>query len=401
MGRIFIIGVGPGSEELLTPAAVKAIEESEVLVGGKEVLKKFNGREKKAVGSDLGGVMDYIRGNRSKRIGVLTSGDPCFYSLLGRILKKFPREEVEIIPGISSLQLCFARIKETMNDATLVSLHGRSLDELLTVMGSKKLVVLTDNKSPANAVAEYLLKFGAGNRSAYVGENLGRKMERITDGNLKDIAKRKFSENAVMVVINEGTERWEYLTPGIPEELFDRGNAPMTKAEVRAVTLSKLRLREDCVVYDIGAGTGSISIEAGLRARKGTVYAVEKDDGRVELIRKNISKFGLVNVRVVNGEAPEALMDLPVADRIIIGGSGGRLAEVLRRCDEKLVKEGLMVMNFIALESLNDALSVMEKLGYEYGVTQLIVNKSERLGGKLAIIPKTSVFVVSARKKTK
>ncbi|MDP6460119.1 MAG: precorrin-6Y C5,15-methyltransferase (decarboxylating) subunit CbiT [Candidatus Hydrothermarchaeota archaeon] len=191
------------------------------------------------------------------------------------------------------------------------------------------------------------------------------------------------------------------MTPGIPEELFERGNAPMTKGEVRAVTLSKLRLREDCVVYDIGAGTGSISIEAGLRARKGTVYAVEKDDGRVELIRKNISKFGLVNVRVVNGEAPEALMDLPVADRIIIGGSGGRLAEVLRRCDEKLVKEGLMVMNFIALESLNDALSVMEKLGYEYGVTQLIVNKSERLGGKLAIIPKTSVFVVSARKKTK
>jgi precorrin-6B methylase 2 len=106
-------------------------------------------------------------------------------------------------------------------------------------------------------------------------------------------------------------------------------------------------------------------------------------------------------VRVVNGEAPEALMDLPVADRIIIGGSGGRLAEVLQRCDEKLAKDGLMVMNFIALESLNNALSVMEKLGYEYEVTQLIVNKSERLGGKLAIIPKTSVFVVSARRKMK
>lgn len=398
MGKIFVIGVGPGPEELLTPAAVKAIEESEVLVGGKEVLKKFN-REKKAVGSDLDEVMDYIRENRSKRIGVLTSGDPGFYSLLGRILKEFPREDVEIIPGISSLQLCFARIKETMNDATLVSLHGRGLDELSTVMGSKKLVVLTDSKAPANAVAGYLLKFGAGNRPAFVGENLGRERERITEGSLEDIAKGKFSGNAVMVVVNGGARGREYVTPGIPDEHFERGEAPMTKEEVRAVTLSKLRLREDCVVYDIGAGTGSISVEAGLLARKGRVYAVEKDKGRAELIGKNISKFCLGNVRVINGEAPEALTDLPAADRIIIGGSGGRLAEVLQRCDEKLAKDGLMVMNFIALESLNDALSVMEKLGYEYEVTQLIVNKSERLGGKLAIIPKTAVFVVSARRK--
>jgi precorrin-6Y C5,15-methyltransferase (decarboxylating) len=277
MGRIFVIGVGPGPEELLTPAAVKAIEESEVLVGGKEVLKKFKDREKKAVGSDLEEVMDYIRENRSKRIGVLTSGDPGFYSLLGRILKEFPGEDVEIIPGISSLQLCFARIKETMNDATLVSLHGRSLEELLTVMESKKLVILTDSTSPANAVAGYLLKFGAGNRSAFVGENLGRKRERITEGSLKDIADGKFSGNAVMVVINGGArKRWEYSTPGIPDEHFERGNAPMTKEEVRAVTLSKLRLREDFMVYDIGAGTGSISIEAGLLVRRGTVYAVDR-----------------------------------------------------------------------------------------------------------------------------
>lgn len=398
MGKIFVIGVGPGPEELLTPAAVKAIEKSDVLVGGNEVLKRFNGREKKAVSKDLEEVMDYIRENRNKRIGVLTSGDPCFYSLLGRILKEFPREEVEIIPGISSLQLCFARIRETMNDAALVSLHGRGVEGLSEVAYSKKLVILTDDKAPANIAAEYLLKFGAGNRRAFVCENLAGKGERISQGSLEEIAQRRFSGNAVMVVIKEG-EEGNFHAQGIPDELFEKQGLPMTKEEVRAVTLSKARLRENSVVYDIGAGAGSLSIEAGFLVRKGRVYAVERKGERAGVIRRNISKFGVENVEVVVGEAPEALEGLPIADRIIIGGSGGRLAEVLQRCDKKLAEGGLMVLNIISLESLNTALSVLGKLGYDYEVTQLIVNKSQKLGGRLAITPRTAVFILSARRR--
>lgn len=398
MGRIFVIGVGPGSKEFLTPAASNAVKSSDVLVGGKEVLKRFKGREKIVVGRDIEGVMAYIRENRDKRIGVLTSGDPCFYSLLGRILKEFPKDEVEIVPGISSLQLFFARIKETLNDATLFSLHGRGLDGLLEVAQAKKLVLLTDSRTPPNKAAEHLLSFGSGGK-AFVGENLGGKEERITEGSLADISRGRFSGNAVMAVMNNQEKKKQaYVAPGIPDESFEKGGAPMTKEEVRAVALAKALLRENSVVYDIGAGTGSISIEAALLAWKGRVFAVEKQEWRAELVKRNTLKFGLRNVELIQGEAPEALEKLPAADRIIIGGSGGRLAEILHKCDEKLVRGGRLVMNFVSLDSLSTALSALEEMGYEYEVTQLVVNKGEKLGGGIAVVPKTAVFIVSARR---
>jgi|TARA_B100001971_G_C18259216_1_gene585066 precorrin-6Y C5,15-methyltransferase (decarboxylating) len=401
MGTIFVIGIGPGPEEFLTPAAQIAIEKSEVLVGGKETLKKFRCREKMPVGSDIDAVIEYIRSNKDKCVGVLTSGDSVFYSLLGRILNEFSKEDIEIVPGISSVQLFFSRIKETMNDATFVSVHGRTLDELKNVIGSKKLVILTDSNLTAKIVAEYLLQFWDKNSSTYVGENLGRDSERLTDGSLEEISNKNFSGNAVMVAFKkERNKGWDYVTPGIPDKSFIRKNAPMTKEEVRVITLSKLRIKEDSVIYDIGAGTGSISIEAGIIARSGMVYAIEKVKSRSELIDENLSKFNLRNVKIIHGEAPDALIDLPVADRIVIGGNGGKLTEILKKCDKKLSKEGLIVMNFIALDSLNQALSVIGNLGFEYEVTQLVINKSKVLGGQLVIVPKTSVFVIFARRKT-
>tara|TARA_B100000315_G_scaffold260834_1_gene326049 strand:+ start:2405 stop:3613 length:1209 start_codon:yes stop_codon:yes gene_type:complete len=401
MGTIFVIGIGPGPEEFLTPAAQIAIEKSEVLVGGKETLKKFRCREKMPVGSDIDAVIEYIRSNKDKCVGVLTSGDSVFYSLLGRILNEFSKEDIEIVPGISSVQLFFSRIKETMNDATFVSVHGRTLDELKNVIGSKKLVILTDSNLTAKIVAEYLLQFWDKNSSTYVGENLGRDSERLTDGSLEEISNKNFSGNAVMVAFKkEWNKGWDYVTPGIPDKSFIRKNAPMTKEEVRVITLSKLRIKEDSVIYDIGAGTGSISIEAGIIARSGMVYAIEKVKSRSELIDENLSKFNLRNVKIIHGEAPDALIDLPVADRIVIGGNGGKLTEILKKCDKKLSKEGLIVMNFIALDSLNQALSVIGNLGFEYEVTQLVINKSKVLGGQLVIVPKTSVFVIFARRKT-
>ena len=401
MGTIFVIGIGPGPEEFLTPAAQIAIEKSEVLVGGKETLKKFRCREKIPVGSDIDAVIEYIRSNNDKCVGVLTSGDSVFYSLLGRILNDFSKEDIEIVPGISSVQLFFSRIKETMNDATFVSVHGRNLDELKNAIGSKKLVILTDSNLTAKIVAEYLLQFWDKNSPTYVGENLGRDSERLTEGSLEEISNKNFSGNAVMVSIKkERNKGWDYVTPGIPDKSFIRKNAPMTKEEVRVITLSKLRVKEDSVIYDIGAGTGSISIEAGIMARSGMVYAIEKIKSRSELIEENLSKFNLKNVKIIHGDAPDALIDLPVADRIVIGGNGGKLTEILTKCDKKLSTEGIIVMNFIALDSLNQALSVIENLGFKYEVTQLVINASKVLGKQVVLVPKTSVFVITIRRKS-
>jgi precorrin-6Y C5,15-methyltransferase (decarboxylating) len=396
MGKIFVVGVGPGSKGLITPVAEKVIDEAEVLVGGRDVLKKYSCGEKKVVGGDVGDVIRFIRDRRDKRLVVITSGDPCFYSLLDVILREFPKEEVEVVPGISSMQLCFARIKETLNDSTFISLHGRGLEELRKAAERKKLVILTDDKTPPNIVADYIRLHHPGKRRVYVCENLTEEAERITEGGLQDIARGRFSGNAVMVIISEEEKASPRVVPGVPDGLFHRDDAPMTKEEVRAVTLSKADLRLDSVVYDIGAGTGSISVEAGLLARRGRVYAVEKDPGRCRVVERNIMQFGLRNVKVVAGEAPEAMERLPLADRIIIGGSGDRLGGIIRKCDEKLAEEGRIVMNLIALDSLATAVKELERKGYEYETTQVTISKGARLGGKMVLRPRSTVFIITA-----
>lgn len=396
MGKISVVGVGPGSRRFLTPEAEKVINSAEVLVGGREILRRFRAKEKKVVGRDIGEVIRFIREKKDRGVAVLTSGDPCFYSLLAVILREFPKEEVEIIPGISSMQLCFAKIKEPMNDATLVSLHGRGLAELEKAAQSRKLVILTDSSNPANVVADYMLKHYPRSWRVYVCENLSREDERVTQGSLQDIAREKFDGNAVMVAIYEDEKISRRVVPGVQDEVFYREGEPITKEEVRVVTLSKACLKENSVVYDIGAGTGSISVEAAFLARRGKVYAVEKDEKRGEVIKKNISKFGLTNVEVLVGEAPEVLEDLPPADSIIIGGSGGRLRDILRKCDEKIAEDGRIVLNLITIDSLTQAFEELEKMGYRYGVTQLTVSKGEKLGGKLALRPHSMVFIIDA-----
>lgn len=396
MGKISVVGIGPGPRSFMTPEAERAIQEAEVLIGGREALRGYPCNEKKVVRGDIAEVIKFIKERKGKRMAVLTSGDPCFYSLLAAILQEFPKEEVEVVPGISSLQLCFARIKETLNDAALVSLHGRALEELDKVVEAEKIVILTDSKNPANAAAEYLLKRLPGERRVFVCENLARDGEKVTEGSLQDIARERFNGNAVMVVISVGEKASLRVVPGIPDPMFHRETAPMTKEEIRAITLSKTDLRLDSLVYDIGAGTGSISVEAGMLARRGRVYAVEKDPMRRRVLERNISKFGVRNVEVVIGEAPGAIEELPLADRIIIGGSGGRLREVLRKCDEKLAAGGRIVINLIALDSLAAALKELEDMGYEYEATQITVSRGEKLGGKVALRPRSAVFIITA-----
>ncbi|MGE5575631.1 MAG: precorrin-6Y C5,15-methyltransferase (decarboxylating) subunit CbiT [Syntrophothermus sp.] len=178
---------------------------------------------------------------------------------------------------------------------------------------------------------------------------------------------------------------WEFVTPGIPDDLFRRGQGPgqvpMTKEEVRCLTIGKLRLKKDSVVYDIGAGTGSISVEAAWQAKEGRVFAVEKEEAAVKLILENSRRFGLENIAVIRGEAPEALHGLPPADRVIIGGSGGRLEEVLRAVAPRLKAGGRIVVNAVTVDTLATSLRLLEELGFqETGAVSLTVARAEKAG---------------------
>lgn len=158
--------------------------------------------------------------------------------------------------------------------------------------------------------------------------------------------------------------KWPYITPGVPDGLFFTGGVPLTKEEVRCLVLCKARLKWDSVIYDIGAGTGSLAVESALLAGGGTVYAVEKDGQALSVLAENIRRFGAGNVVVVAGEAPGVLSGLPPADRVFIGGSGGRLEEILEAASSKLKDGGRLVVTAVTVETTAAAVRMLPLLGY-------------------------------------
>ncbi|WP_418792571.1 precorrin-6Y C5,15-methyltransferase (decarboxylating) subunit CbiT [Phosphitispora sp. TUW77] len=193
--------------------------------------------------------------------------------------------------------------------------------------------------------------------------------------------------------------RWSYKTGGIPDELFHRGKVPMTKAEVRAVTLAKARLNDRHLIWDIGAGTGSITVEAALVSAKGTVYAVEKEAEGIALIKENSELFGVDNIAVIQGTAPEALFSLPAPDRVFIGGSGGNFRAIMDLVFQKLVRGGRIVINAVVLETFIEAVEIMQEYGFtDVDITQVSIAKTVDLGRIHMFKSHNPVFVISGEK---
>ncbi len=193
-----------------------------------------------------------------------------------------------------------------------------------------------------------------------------------------------------------------YVSAGIPDEQFERGRVPLTKEEIRCLSLSKLKLKKGQTVLDVGAGSGGLSIEAALLMPGGQVFAVEKDKEALALIRANLDKFGVENVTVIEGPASLALQkeNLPQSfDRVIIGGSGGELADIIKRIFALLVPGGLVVINCILLETLQESLCLLEDAGFkEINFIQASIARSQQVGAGNALKPLNPVFVVSAEK---
>lgn len=192
--------------------------------------------------------------------------------------------------------------------------------------------------------------------------------------------------------------KWKYKTPGIPDDLFIRGNIPMTKEEVRAVIISKLRLKPNQIVYDIGAGTGSISIEAASQAEEAEIYAVERREEAIELIKKNTENFNLNNIKIIAGQAPEVLYSLPAPDRVIIGGSGGYLQEILNMVDKKIKSEGRIVITAVTINTLNSAITHLESLNYKLDICNIAVTRTRKVSDYHIFNALNPIYIISAEK---
>lgn len=194
-------------------------------------------------------------------------------------------------------------------------------------------------------------------------------------------------------------KNWEYKTPGIPDRYFIRGEVPMTKAEIRAVIISKLRLKSNHLVYDIGAGTGSVSVEIALTLKKGKLYALERKKEALTLIKKNTEKFNLDNIEIIKSEAPLKMNSLPEADRVFIGGSGGHLKEILNQADKKLKKDGRIVLTAVTINTLIAAVQNLESLNYSLDIVNIAVTRTKDIKNYKMFKAVTPIYIITAKRK--
>ena len=336
--RVTLAGIGPGSGEAMTGQVRRAIQEADCLIGARRMLEAAAWAQKP--GQEAVSPRDIVRCIQERpdcrRFTVLLSGDTGFFSGAKRLLPALADCQVEVLPGLSSLQVLCARLGTSYEDVTCLSLHGREGDVVPDAGRFRRLFVLVGGGTDASGLCGSLTRAGMGQVRVSVGERLGYPQERVTTGTAAELAGMDFDPLSAVLIENPQARP---CAPGLPDELFQRGGeglvVPMTKSEIRALVISRLRLREDSLCWDVGAGTGSVSIEIALQTRQGRVYAVEKREDALELLRENRERFHLWNLELVPGAAPQVCRDLPAPTHAFIGGSSGGLREIVSLLLEK------------------------------------------------------------------
>lgn len=397
--KIYLIGVGMGNSDTLTLGAERAIRESQLLIGAARLLEPFE---------DLGipvrchvsprEIEAAVRSSEAEQVAVLLSGDTGFFSGARRLCDAFRDEDVEVLPGISSLSYFCARLKTTWQDVHVISCHGRDGGIVGAVQSHEKVFVLTGGDYRVEVLCRRLAQNGLGELRCWVGENLSYEQERVMHGTVAEMSRERFADLSVLLIANPNPIAPVYQCAGLPDSAFIRGNVPMTKEEVRTLAVSKLRLEKADVVWDVGAGTGSVSVECALAVSEGSVFAVERNVEGVSLIEQNRVQFDLVNLQVIQGHAPEVLEDLKAPNKVFIGGSGGHLEEIVAAVLEKNA-DARIVISAITLETLQKVLSLMGRLQFrESEIVQVAVSRAKSVGGYHMMRAENPIYLISLEK---
>jgi precorrin-6Y C5,15-methyltransferase (decarboxylating) len=385
--KIYVVGVGSDGLAGLTSRARDVVAGAEMLVGSDAALRLLPevNAERVRIGSDLGDVTERLRTNfGQRRIVVVATGDPLFYGVARYLCDRLGKERFEVLPHVSSMQLAFARVKETWEEAYLTDLSVRSLDDVLDrIRGAETVGLFTSETYHPARVARELLVRGLDYFRAYVCENLGGKDERITQGELSEIQGMTFDPLNVMILKRKPGRpdapraAKRLMRFGNPDDVFAQSRPKtglITQAEVRAIALAQLDLQAGAVMWDVGAGSGSVALEAAQLVEPGRVYAIEQDSADYHLIVANAETYGLRNVQAVFGTAPAVFQDLPDPDAIFIGGNGGEVSRLLEASFAALRPGGRLVANVGTLEMLTLTYETLKRLSP--GVTVLLVNLS-------------------------
>lgn len=402
MLKVNIIGIGPGNPDLLTGAARQAIAESNILIGDKRMLSAFADSGKTVYDTIKTSAIADIAAKADPAkdvLAVLVSGDVGFFSLAKTISGKLPDCECVRYCGISSLVYFASKLQLSWDDAKIVSMHGRDQNLVAAVAQNKKVFSLTGGEHSPQALCKQLCEHGMGQVTVYVGENLSYPEEKITQGTAEEISALNFPSLSVMMLLNDEANGFVPTVHGLADDLFMRSKVPMTKQEVRSVSMSKLMPKATDVIYDIGAGTGSCSVELALIAKQGKVWAFERNPVAVELLGKNKELFGLSNLEIIAGEALENIKTMPAPDCVFVGGSGGDLCEMLDVIYAKNSK-CRVVINAITVETLAQvAAYYKEHEDYSLEIVNVFVARGKHLGSYNLMIAQNPVYVMTALKK--
>ncbi len=400
VSKVFIVGIGMGNPGTLTAAAREAIDASDLLVGAQRMLDSFaDVPAEKVAAVAPGKIAQALADSNAQVASVLMSGDVGFYSGATGLypkLEEFAELEVEAIPGISSVVYFCAKLHTTWQDAYLVSAHGREHNAVGAIQSHAKTFLLTGGDTLVADICRDLAARGLGACIVHVGERLSYEDEHITHGTAAELAKQEFDELAVMLVENPAPIVRDVASPYLPDSAFTRGDAPMTKEEVRELAICKLHVRPSDVVWDVGAGTGSVTVEAARAANEGLVVAVEKDEAALELLQVNKDSFGLANIMIVAGAAPDALVGLPAPNRVFVGGSSGQLEAIMSTALAANPNVRFCV-SAITLETLSETLRCIKELALEnVDIAQLSFAKSRDVGPYHMMMGANPIYLVSA-----
>ena len=393
--QICFVGIGMGDRNNITLEALEAVKAADVLIGAKRMLETFSYLNLPSFCEYRAEtIAGYIENHPEyEKVAILLSGDPGFYSGAKKLLGYLKGQTICTYPGISSVVAFCAKLKTSWDDVKLLSLHGRGQNIIYSLREYGKVFALIGKKDGIAEVCKKLLEYGMEDTKISVGESLSYPKERIVSGSPKELAEMEFAP--LSVILLERKKEDLTVTHGIADEEFLRDKEPMTKEEIRSISLSKLRLKKDSIVYDIGAGTGSVSIEMALQANEGSVYAIEKKKEAVDLILKNKRKFAAENLEVIEGLAPEALFPLPAPTHAFIGGSSGNMREILKILLEKN-KNIRVVVNAIAAETIAETVNCLKELPFvEEEIAEVCIGKSKKAGSYHMMMGLNPVFIFS------
>ena len=396
--RISLIGVGMGNPDTLTLGALKVIENAQLVIGAPRLLESLwhlcRGEVYSGISPDKIKVIIDERQNL-ETAAVLMSGDLGFYSGANKLLPLLSDYKVETISGITTVSYLAAKLYRPWQDVKLVSAHGTDCNILAAVLSAKEVFFLTGGKiSPRDIIGE-LNRAGLGNAEVTVGANLSYPDEMIVTDKAATLKNRDFPPLSAIWVKREDFEDNFSISTGLADKSFIRGEVPMTKSEVRAAVISKLRPKKRDVIYDIGAGTGSVSIELARLSPEIQVFAVECLPKGWELIEKNRERFSTYNLTLVKGMAPEAMENLPAPDCTFIGGSRGNMREILESLLSKNPAVRIVIRD-IAAVTLWQALTCLKELGFKnIEISQISISRSKAVSDYHLMMGQNPVFLLS------